>query len=938
MKLRDEDRLTADLDVRWPAARLSLSPGLVHTYPEQPVVASLEFPPQSCPYAAGGLVPELWLDLVHCGSSRDGCRLRNHSLSQVLYSEQVRGYPRRRQVSLKCELFGLAGHYALLLRSAVPSSVPRDGCARQAVWSDKFIFNVHARSIFPCDALGGGVPVLFEYPRCILEQGDRVRLFARLRADVASLAPPTSLRYVAERAFRRGAHSLRFDCDLFSERYVEYCFVYVNRAVTGAVNDVRMDCVPTLPVADSDSGGWGEWSGWTQCSTSCGGGTRNRYRLCDSPPPRYGAKFCEGAALQTERCGAADRRPLEPGALSSSDWECLYPPLQAQLPAERPEVRAEVGPLCRCGCVVHLGTFKPRRLLASSSHSCPGRTFWLVQANPGYVVRLSVDHFRLPCASQWLKVRDGDSLSARLAAQLAGGRASARSVTSSGPSLLLEFFTDELLAGGAECGGGFLAHAQQLAVAQGNTSSTSSPPPLVSQAPVGGLRAVHVASVVFVAAVMAVSACLAAQYVFRYRKYQRAAAADDCDSAPGSLALSRSRAASSATLLSEVISLRRFRGRPQHARLREEEEEAAGEARGETDSAADSEPEYEVIHADRKEEREAVGSDKSPEDGSGSTVSASDSFAHARPELPRIHKQATIRKLKSDGGGQKADGAPAPPGRDPPSDAESTRSCVSALSRRPGARRPSSRASVTTLANGCYSPVLSLRSNPKECKDKRNLEKLLAGSEFSLAGHDTDFELDYYDYNVSNAGDVPGSYLGMDPAYLVWIPPFAPGFWDERDDVVPPSADRDHQLSQLELRELPAAGEKYSLGLVHDVAAEQRERGGHDLEMEQLLPPGGALVNPDDCGGNSGTIKRNRSGARVDVVLDSPARVHYRFQPGEKETQVEKSPSGLADYYGIIGDDGDIKFADDEDDDSGLDRKSDDDNVAETNKINNMKV
>lgn len=45
------------------------------------------------------------------------------------------------------------------------------------------------------------------------------------------------------------------------------------------------------------------------------------------------------------------------------------------------------------------------------------------------------------------------------------------------------------------------------------------------------------------------------------------------------------------------------------------------------------------------------------------------------------------------------------------------------------------------------------------------------GSEFSL-GNQEELELDYYDYNVINAGAAPGSYLGMDPAYLVWIPPF----------------------------------------------------------------------------------------------------------------------------------------------------------------------
>lgn len=50
----------------------------------------------------------------------------------------------------------------------------------------------------------------------------------------------------------------------------------------------------------------------------------------------------------------------------------------------------------------------------------------------------------------------------------------------------------------------------------------------------------------------------------------------------------------------------------------------------------------------------------------------------------------------------------------------------------------------------------------------------MVGSDLSLTGQDTDLEMDYYDYNVQNTSAVPGSYLGMDPAYCVWIPPFAP--------------------------------------------------------------------------------------------------------------------------------------------------------------------
>lgn len=60
----------------------------------------------------------------------------------------------------------------------------------QADWSEQFVFNVHARSISPCDP-HTGIGVLFEYPACILDRADRIRLFGKLRADVASLAPPT---------------------------------------------------------------------------------------------------------------------------------------------------------------------------------------------------------------------------------------------------------------------------------------------------------------------------------------------------------------------------------------------------------------------------------------------------------------------------------------------------------------------------------------------------------------------------------------------------------------------------------------------------------------------------------------------------------------------------------------------------------------------------
>ena len=39
---------------------------------------------------------------------------------------------------------------------------------------------------------------------------------------------------------------------------------------------------------------WGTWGTWTSCSATCGGGTRTRTKLCDSPAPANGGMECSG--------------------------------------------------------------------------------------------------------------------------------------------------------------------------------------------------------------------------------------------------------------------------------------------------------------------------------------------------------------------------------------------------------------------------------------------------------------------------------------------------------------------------------------------------------------------------------------------------------------------------------------------------------------------
>ena len=57
-------------------------------------------------------------------------------------------------------------------------------------------------------------------------------------------------------------------------------------------------------------GGWGAFGVWSECSVTCGGGTRFRTRLCNNPAPKYGGLRCTAGgssdtdiqACNTERC------------------------------------------------------------------------------------------------------------------------------------------------------------------------------------------------------------------------------------------------------------------------------------------------------------------------------------------------------------------------------------------------------------------------------------------------------------------------------------------------------------------------------------------------------------------------------------------------------------------------------------------------------------
>ena len=51
-------------------------------------------------------------------------------------------------------------------------------------------------------------------------------------------------------------------------------------------------------------GNYTEWSKWSDCSVTCGGGKQTRSRTCTNPHPKHGGKNCDelGPASETQEC------------------------------------------------------------------------------------------------------------------------------------------------------------------------------------------------------------------------------------------------------------------------------------------------------------------------------------------------------------------------------------------------------------------------------------------------------------------------------------------------------------------------------------------------------------------------------------------------------------------------------------------------------------
>ncbi|XP_053396768.1 ADAMTS-like protein 1 isoform X6 [Mercenaria mercenaria] len=60
--------------------------------------------------------------------------------------------------------------------------------------------------------------------------------------------------------------------------------------------------IPCFETACPVDGGYTDWSAWTACTKTCGGGSRGRSRTCTNPTPQNDGLPCNGSSSQTEDC------------------------------------------------------------------------------------------------------------------------------------------------------------------------------------------------------------------------------------------------------------------------------------------------------------------------------------------------------------------------------------------------------------------------------------------------------------------------------------------------------------------------------------------------------------------------------------------------------------------------------------------------------------
>lgn len=91
-------------------------------------------------------------------------------------------------------------------------------------------------------------------------------------------------------------------CGMGERNRTRYCnnpFPKYSGKNCSGINSEAELCLTSLCPIDGE---WNSWSSWSACNVSCGGGKRDRVRLCNNPLPRNNGRRCPGKDIESSNC------------------------------------------------------------------------------------------------------------------------------------------------------------------------------------------------------------------------------------------------------------------------------------------------------------------------------------------------------------------------------------------------------------------------------------------------------------------------------------------------------------------------------------------------------------------------------------------------------------------------------------------------------------
>jgi hypothetical protein len=72
--------------------------------------------------------------------------------------------------------------------------------------------------------------------------------------------------------------------------------------------NIMLLCIRNLFSFHLTDGQWSDWTTWSDCSETCGGGIKMKTRQCTNPPPSATGQTCQGPTSEVEQCSTSSCR------------------------------------------------------------------------------------------------------------------------------------------------------------------------------------------------------------------------------------------------------------------------------------------------------------------------------------------------------------------------------------------------------------------------------------------------------------------------------------------------------------------------------------------------------------------------------------------------------------------------------------------------------